>query len=409
MSTQRCFLLLQGVCSPFFARLADRLQADNHRVVKVNFTAGDLLYWGARSSRPFRQRVASLPQFLSDHYARCGVTDQILFGDARPLHRQAVDWACGHGITTHVFEEGYFRPYWVTLERGGVNARSKLPRDPQWFRAIGTRLPDAGDGEAFATPFRARAWHDVAYHVAGALNPLLFPGYRTHAPVAAPSEYLGYLRRFAMLARIGQREIIRAEHLARAPAPYYLLPLQLNGDAQIRDNSRFRDMREVIAIVMESFAQHAPADARLAIKNHPLDNGLMDYAGIIAELERRFALKGRTAYLEDGDLGLLLARARGVVTVNSTVGSLALGAGCATVALGEAIYDLPDLTFQGSLDEFWLHAQPPDAQLFRCFRNTVIHATQVNGGFYSRPGIDLTVGNSAPALAAERSPLEELL
>jgi capsular polysaccharide export protein len=407
--TQRCFLLLQGVCSPFFARLADRLRANDHRVFKLNFTGGDLAYWGTRPSWSFREQAQRLPEFLSDYLAKNSLTDQILFGDSRPLHRQAIEWASRHGVRTHVFEEGYFRPYWVTLERGGVNARTQLPRDPLWFRAVGAGLPDAGDGVAFASPFRVRAWHDVVYHVAGAVNPLLFPGYRTHAPVTAPVEYLGYIRRFARLARIGRRELVRAEELARSRGVYYLLPLQLNGDAQIREHSPFRDMREVIEVVMESFARRAPASARLVIKNHPLDMGLIDYAGLIGELERRFAVEGRTEYLEAGDLGLLLSRARGVVTVNSTVGTLALGAGRPTIALGKAIYDLTGLTFQGPLDEFWGQGEPADPELYRCFRNTVIHCTQINGGFYSKHGIDLAVRNAAPVLAAERSPLEELL
>ncbi len=409
MSRQRCFLLLQGVCSPLFARLADALQANHHRVLKVNFTGGDLAYWGTRPAWLFRGPAERLPQFLSKQCGGQGVTDQVLFGDSRALHREAIAWASEHGVRTHVFEEGYFRPHWITLERDGVNARSHLPRDPHWFRRVGTALPDAGDGQSFAAPFRARAWHDVLYHLAGVLNPLLFPGYRTHAIVTAPVEYLGYLRRFGLLTRIGRRELARSRQLARGAAPYYLLLLQLNGDAQIREHSCFRDMREVIELVMASFAGRAPAGAQLVIKNHPLDTGLVDYAGLIAQLERRFALSGRAEYLEAGDLEALLARARGVVTVNSTAGTLALGAGCATLALGEAIYDLPGLTFQGSLDEFWRHGQPADPVLYRCFRNTVIHATQINGGLYSRPGIGLAVRNSMPALAATQSPLEQLL
>ena len=42
-------------------------------------------------------------------------------------------------------------------------------------------------------------------------------------------------------------------------------------------------------------------------------------------------------------------------------------------------------------------------------RNTVIHATQVKGGLYSRQGIDLLVRTCCPLLEAELSPLEELL
>jgi capsular polysaccharide export protein len=405
----RSFLLLQGVCSPFFAHLGDRLQDGGHRIAKVNFNGGDIAYGRARPSWSFRGRLERLPAFLQERNRTLGVTDQILFGDCRPVHRTAIAWAKEQGIRTHVFEEGYFRPFWVTLERGGVNARSALPRDPRWFQSIGARLPDYGDGEPFPSPLRVRAWHDVMYHLASAVNSIAFPGYRTHAPVTAPIEYLGYARRFTLLARIERREQERVAQLAGGSVPFFLLPLQLNGDAQIREHSRFGDMREVIEVVMQSFARHAPEDARLVIKNHPLDMGLVDYARIIRRLERRFGLEGRTDYLEAGDLMMLLRRARGLITVNSTVGPAALSAGVATLALSDPIYNLPGLTFQGSLDEFWRDPTPPDAALFRCFRNTVIHATQVNGGLYTRRGIELTVRNAARALLAERSPLEELL
>jgi hypothetical protein len=43
------------------------------------------------------------------------------------------------------------------------------------------------------------------------------------------------------------------------------------------------------------------------------------------------------------------------------------------------------------------------------FRNTVIHTTQVNGGFYCRAGIRMAVNNCPWLLEPERSPLDELL
>jgi len=39
----------------------------------------------------------------------------------------------------------------------------------------------------------------------------------------------------------------------------------------------------------------------------------------------------------------------------------------------------------------------------------VIQATQINGGLYSRPGIELALQNAVGPLTADRSPLEELL
>ncbi|CFW92627.1 capsular polysaccharide export protein [Bordetella pertussis] len=172
---------------------------------------------------------------------------------------------------------------------------------------------------------------------------------------------------------------------------FFLLPLQLDSDAQIRDHSPYGDMREVQDAVMASFARHALPDCLLVVKNHPLDPGFVDQRRVTAETARRHGLQRRVRYLETGHLPGLLAHAAGVVTVNSTVGSAALAAGCATLALSQPIYAMPGLTCQHTLDDFWRDPTPPQAALFAAFQAVVIHATQVNGGFYCAPGIDLAV------------------
>lgn len=409
VSHKRSFLFLQGVCSPFFACLADRLAADGHKVLKINFNAGDYTYWGRRKSISFSGHLAGLSDFLDGIYRRHGITDQILFGDRRPVHRPAVEHAEALGIRTHVYEEGYFRPHWVTLEREGVNGHSLLPRDPAWFWEVGNRLINDETALPFSSPFSVRAMHDVAYHLAGIGNPLYFPHYRTHAGVSAPLEYLGYLRRFSLLRVWTPRDKALIEKLLGFGGGFYVLPLQLNSDAQIRDHSRFDDMTGVMEYVLESFARFSPGNSRLLIKNHPLDMGLVNYPRVLRGLCKRFGLDDRIDFVESGDLSALLDSARGVVTVNSTVGAQALLQNCPTIALSDPIYNLPGLTFQGSLDDFWTQAEPPDRELFRRYRNTVIHTTQVNGGFYSRSGIALAVRNSLRRLEAARSPLEELL
>lgn len=405
---KRSFLFLQGVSSPFFPRLADQLRADGHRVFKINFNAGDLAYWGLRQSWNYRGELSGLTDFLDDKYRRFAITDQVLFGDRRPVHRAAVDRAAALGVRTHVFEEGYLRPHWVTLEREGVNGHSLLPRDPDWFRSVGGGLPDYGCGASFDSPFWLRAVYDVAYHLAGALNPILFPHYRTHAPYNAALEYAGYIRRFAMLHFRKPKDKVLIDRLIDRRVPFFLLPLQLNSDAQIRDHCRFADMNEVMEFVMVSFAGHAQGDARLVIKNHPLDAGLVNFRRVIARLEKRFGLAGRIDYLESGDLVALLRAARGLVTVNSTAGCLSVEMGCPTCTLSDPIYNLPGLTFQGGLDEFWRGARRPDEELYRRFRNTVIHAAQVNGGFYCAAGIRMAVENCRRFLEPDRSPLDEL-
>ncbi len=405
---RRKFLFLQGVNSLFFPALADRLRADGHRVFKINFNVGDRIYWGTRSAWSFRGALDTLPDFLREKVLQHGITDIVLFGDRRPIHRPAVAMARQRGLRLHVFEEGYFRPNWVTLERDGVNAGSHLPRDAEWYRRVGARLPDYGQGESFASTLGSRARYDMIYHAFNFWNPLFYPRYRTHRPLISAIEYLGWGKRFSLMPWYRARDRKTIAALMGGTQPFFMLPLQLDSDAQIRDHSPFNNMAEVIELVLTSFAHNAPRDARLVIKNHPLDTGFVNFRGIIKRLAAQNALSGRVDYLETGDLDILLTRASGLVTVNSTVGLSSLTFDCPTMTLSKPIYHLPGLTFAGSLDEFWKNGARPDAELFRRFRNTVIHATQINGGFYSQAGIAMAVANSVPVLTANRSPLEEL-
>ena len=111
-------------------------------------------------------------------------------------------------------------------------------------------------------------------------------------------------------------------------------------------------------------------------------------------------------YCEAGDLYQILACTSGTVTLNSTVGSVALEQGCPTLCLADATYQLPGLTAQCGLDAFWTSLPAPDPLLFAYFKTVVLSTTQVNGGFYCSQGIALAVESSAQVLQAERSSLE---
>jgi capsular polysaccharide export protein len=409
MTHAHSFLFLQGVNTPFFARLADQLAANGNRVFRVNFSVGDAVYWGHRPAWPFRKPLAMLSEFLRDKILRENITDIVLFGDRRPIHRPAIDLGKALGLRIHVFEEGYLRPYWVTLERDGVNANSLMPRDSAWYKEAATRVPDSHSEKPFAATLRVRALHDMTYHSFNVWNLFFYPRYRTHRPYISAVEYMGWGRRFSLMPWYVRRDRAAIEALLAGSRPYYLLPLQLDSDTQIREHSPFQNMADVIKLTAQSFARHAPADARLVIKNHPLDTGFVDYRRLIRRLEVQLDIKGRIEYLESGDLDSLLTKARGLVTVNSTTGISSLARGCPTIALSDPLYNLTGLTFKGTLDEFWRDPVPPDSMLFKSFRKVLMHATQVNGGFYSADGIALAVANSARVLTAARSPLEGLL
>src|SRR5262249_23703937 len=266
---------------------------------------------------------------------------------------------------------GYRRPVGTIFEEGGVNGHSKLPRDPGWYREQAEMLPPWRDPPAVPGSFRRRAIEDIHYTMASMAGVWRFPHYATHRPYHQLVEYAGWLRRLALQRGAERRAASAIEDLAGVRDPLFLFPLQLDCDYQVRVHSPFRAMHLAIEHVLTSFAHHAPNAARLIVKLHPLDSGLVDWAAITNYLGVELGIADRIIILDGGELGALLARRPAVVTVNSTVGTLALAAGLPVVALGKAIYDIAGLTFQGELDDFWRAPTAPDGLLFDAFRRVL--------------------------------------
>ena len=156
-------------------------------------------------------------------------------------------------------------------------------------------------------------------------------------------------------------------------------------------------MRGAVEEVLESF-RDAPEDAILLIKRHPLDPDIHGWRRMIEEAAHRIGVGGRVRFVERFDLMPLLSAARGVVTVNSTAGPLALKAGTPVFVLGDAIYDVPGVTAQGTLADFW-HAPPPvDLGNFEALCRALKAKCLVNGGFHSKEALDLLVTGSADRL-----------
>ncbi len=403
----RQFLFLQGLAGPFFRHLGDALAARGHGVHRVNFHGGDWLFWRRPGAVNYRGGLQGWPAYLEEVLNRRGVTDIVLFGDCRPLHHAARAIAARRHVQVHVFEEGYMRPDWVTLEAGGVNGLSSLPRDPGYYLEAARALPPLADPDPAGVPssFARRTREDLAYNFAAmALRPL-FPGYRTHRPWHPLVEYAGWARRLAGGKAAARRSNAVRARLERTGRPFMVFPLQLDCDYQIRMHSPYPGMEAAIREVLTSFARHAPAALDLIVKGHPLDNGLRDWRAVTLEIAEGLGLHGRVLFLEDGNIDLLVRAARGVVTVNSTTGTLSAARGVPTISLGQAVYDIPGVTHQDGLDLFWTNPVPPDPEVFGALRRVLVHRCMIRGGFFSDEGLRMLVDGAVVRLEAAARPM----
>jgi len=396
----RGFLFLQGMATRFFERLGRALQERGHAVYRVNFNGGDRAFWRLPGALDFCGPEHEWPEFLDRLVVEKAISEVILFGDCRPLHRAAIRVAERRLLRTHVVEEGYLRPDWITFEESGVNGHSTLPRDPGWYRERARSLPPWRDPPSVPGSFRRRAVEDVAYTMASMAGMWRFPHYTTHRPYPQIIEYAGWLRRLALQRRAERRAAAALENLPDGSDPLFLFPLQLDCDYQVRVHSPFRAMHLGIEHVLGSFARHAPVAARLVIKLHPLDSGLVDWAAMTGHIAVELGIADRLSIIDGGDLDKLLARTPSVVTVNSTVGTLALACGLPVIALGKAIYDIAGLTFQGELHEFWNAPTSPDMALFDAFRRVLADRCLIPGSFFNEAGLALAVNAAVERLEA---------
>lgn len=388
---ERKFLFLQGPIGGFFKKLSDKLQSEGHKVLHVNFNGGDRFFWNDENCIDYTLPMSEWQGYISDIARLRRITDLVVFGDCRPVHKQAIEALAKFGVNIHVFEEGYMRPNWITLEQGGVNGYSPLPRDPMFYMREKTRFFD--DLVEVKKSFRNQIVDTIRYYLASV--PTLhseFKNYEHHFGVSPHSTMASWIPRMItsrvrkLFAKFDEKRVFNTD--------YFLVALQLERDWQIKEHSKYANLSEFSNEVIKSFEKHAPEGINLVFKNHPLDNGTVNIKRCIEDAAARYNISDRVKFIDGGTLGSLLQNSKGLVTINSTSGLSALEQEIPVITMGNAVYDIEGLTNQCTLDIFWKGQRKSNPSLYKKFKNYMQYKTQINGSFYSPKYIDLAVENS---------------
>ncbi len=384
----RVFLFLQGPSSPIFRKIADRLEGYGHTCLRINLNVGDQIIWRRKGAFNYRGTLAGWPAHLKRFIETHHVTDMILLGEERPYHQAATAVARQNGVAISIVEMGYLRPDWLTVERGGMSSNSHFPADAGLIVDAAKDLPEPDWRKHYGQTFVADASYDLLYNLPNVFLWFLFPHYRRHAIFHPLAEYAGWIRRLAT----GKRRNAEAEATVRAllslDTPYFVYPLQLETDFQLRAHSPFHSQKDAIDEVLRSFATDADEIARLVFKVHPLDNDLIAWRRFIEDRASALGLAGRVFYLDGGNLDLLADASAGMVTVNSTAGLHALKQGRPVKVLGTAVFDIAGLTDQQSLKDFWKKPRAPDTEVMTAMFRLLAASIQVRGNLYSKAGTD---------------------
>ncbi|MES2978758.1 MAG: capsule polysaccharide biosynthesis [Pseudomonadota bacterium] len=331
-------LLLQGPVGAFFDRLTVWLQQKGTQVQRVAFHGGDV--YDSRAVKPIVFNQADWPHFLAHLLEAHQIDLVVLFGQSRRNHKAAIDLCKSQDISVLVLEEGYFRPGYITMELGGVNGFSDTLGKYTWRPASAAQglKPDVSPRHFQKMAIQASLHYKALWKARHEFNHYL------HHRASQPSYYFTYwirswlrkLKHVRPCRKLQQRLIA-----AKATSPFYFVPLQHDGDAQITHHSNFSDNAQFVNRVILSFAKHAPVKSLLVFRQHPPVRGGPGHGELINGLAADLGIGHRVFHMVEGDTPDLAEHSAGVVLINSTVGLQALERGAPLMVLGEALYKQP--------------------------------------------------------------------
>ncbi len=375
-------LFLQGPMGTFFKKLDTKFKKDGAITYKIGFNAGDSFFSNHYNYTPFRGREDEWKDFISDFLKERKIDKIFLFGDCRCYQSIAIYLASNMGIDVFVFEEGYIRPDYITMEKFGVNDLSHISRDADFFRNLKDMKVSTPKPANYSK--LAMIMSSIIYFLTSNIFHFRYPHYKHHRDFSAIREaFFGVrgLLRLYIYSFYEKGYLKELEH--RLSKKYFFVPLQTYNDFQVLKHSGYGSIEKFIIEVLESFANNAPKQIWLVFKHHPVDRGRKNYKSFIFEQAEVLGVEKRILVLHDTHLPTCLKHARGTITINSTVGLSSIYHQTPTLTLGNAIYNIEGLTCKGmSLDDFWNSQQAPDMKLVQKYRAYLINTTQLNGSFY---------------------------
>ncbi len=380
-------------------------------IVDHIFFRGDEVFWRDTATYlPFTGSADTWSDRIAHLLDEKGITDLVLYGDTRPIHAAAIEHARAKGITIHVFEEGYLRPYWVTYERGGANGHSRLMDTSveQMRTALKDLDLDLPDTPAKWGDMRQHVFYGALYHWFVMTRNQNYAAFKPHRALTVAQEFRLYLRRLALMPFLWLDRVQATNRIKTGGFPYHLALLQLAHDASFRDHGPFKNMAEFLEVLIAGFSEGAPAHHHLVFKAHPLEDGRTPIRADIRRIAMDHGVADRVHYVRGGKLARLLNDARSAVTVNSTAAQQALWRGLPLKAFGQAVYLKPEFVSDQPMGAFFQNPTRPDSRAYRDYRHYLLETSQITGSFYSTRGRRQLMRQVVDMMLSQEDPYDAL-
>ena len=381
-------LILQGDWEGGISNVALDMISSGISVTKVILNAAEWIY--VRRGVPtvsYDEPLDSFEPWLRKYIANSGTDCVILYNQYRPYNEIGWRIAKELNIQCIVLELGLLRPDFCTIYSRDFDHFDYLKSEWRKLEMNDVILEEQEVPPHLAMMKTMTKMKQFAAFFLFSRVMAIFGRQYTHY---VDQRGQGFFHHFYALIKSGLRYQGRAKHSRYNQLfaqewrdNFFLVPLQVHCDSQITKRSDFESIEDFIDSVVDSFIKNAPAGSKLVFKVHPMDRGYKDYHKKIKEINRIDGNK-RIHYVDRVHLPTALNHCKGVVTINSSVGLSALIHRKKLICLGEAAFDLENLSYQGSLESFWNSDFVPSREKMRNFINLLKLTSQANGTFFQK-------------------------
>jgi capsular polysaccharide export protein len=230
-----------------------------------------------------------------------------------------------NNIKTLIFEDGFFRPDTIVLDRKGVNKNNSCPREKTYYENI---TINKGKYDTFIQKENIKGSGPIAD---------LFSGVKLSNVAGKLFNFFRHPRKIFRVIPL----TINLIGFLHAKSGFILLPLQVRSDSQIICHSPLKDMEDFVDICLtsiENYNRKYNKHFSVVIKEHPKDPQM--------DLLRRTRKKHKNVknyYLTKANTRKLIEKCIAIITINSTIGIESLLYYKPVITLGQAFYNIDGL------------------------------------------------------------------
>lgn len=265
----------------------------------------------------------------------------ILWNNSTLYERALYVFCKKNNIRYYILEQGYFRPITLALDKKGVNAKADIKKEKNFYKKLNINEEKYKENLFISLIAKEKKEEikrkDKIYKLYRILDKLKM-SLKKDGDITEKSLIEYFINKY----KIFKNKKIKIDE--KIQGDYIFIPFQVETDSQIILNSpkikKMTELFELVSKAVEEYNLKTNKQIKAVFKTHPMDPAL-DIKKILY-LNKKYK---DSILVTIGDTKELIKNSKAVITINSTVGVEALCEYKPVITLGEAFYNIEDISY----------------------------------------------------------------